>query len=220
MQRPISQLTYAPLQAGQGGPTLMTLHRHNEFAEGLRDLALAVNPTGRVLGLQSTKGVYIGRTIVGYTWYLGPMLKPSPVHYGDSLAELERFFWDDLERQDRNLAELPFLIGDEQGSVIALSMAAAVPDLLSGVVAINAVLPLVPGWEPPLAALNGLPILLVNPRGDKEASESVLAGSTLVSTLEAWGGQVSVLDAAGDVPTSDIAAWIEKQRRRTLQIPE
>lgn len=219
MQRPISQLTYAPLQQGQGGPTVMTLHRHNEFAEGLRDLAIAVNPTGRVVGLQSTKGVYIGRTIVGYTWYLGPMLKPSPVHYGDSLAELERFFWDDLERQPAQPAELPFLIGDEQGAIIALSMAAAVPDLLSGVVAVNPILPVVPGWKPPLAPLNGLPILLVNPHGDGATASSVLAGSSLVSTLEAWGAQVTVRSTPGELPTAEMAAWIARQPRRTLQAP-
>jgi pimeloyl-ACP methyl ester carboxylesterase len=217
MQRSLSQLTYAPLQAGRGGPTLMTLHRHNEFAEGLRELALAVNPTGRVLGLQSTKGVYIGRTIVGYTWYLGPLLKPSPVHYGDSLAELERFFWDDLDRQPVKPPELPFLIGDEQGGTIALSMAAATPDLLSGVVAVNPILPIVPGWKPPLAPLDGLPILLVNPRSDNETSATVLSGSALVQTLEAWGGQVTIIEAPIADALDQMAAWLSDQPRRVLK---
>ncbi len=163
MQRPLSQLVYAPVQTGNGTPTIITLHRHDAFADEMRDIGMAMNPSGRVLGLQSGKGVYVGRDITGYTWFLGPLDQPSPIHFGDALAEIERFLWDEIDRSSASEPELPFLVGDEQGAIMALAAAAAVPDLLSGVVAINGALPVVPGWEPPLAPLDGLPILLVNP---------------------------------------------------------
>jgi predicted esterase len=222
MTRNLSQLTYAPFQTGLGGPTLLTLHRYNGFADGMREIGTAVNPTGRVVGLQSTKGVYIGRNIVGYTWFLGPQLQPSPVHFGDSLAELERFLWDEVERQGRRPAGLPFLIGDEQGAVMALSLAAVAPDLLSGVVAINAALPLVPGWEPPLAPLDNLPILLVNPLDDAPDATRVLTGRSLVSRLEEWGGTVSTqksTGADGALPLAQIADWIARQPVRVNEPP-
>jgi predicted esterase len=221
MKRTLSQMTYAPFQAGQagqGGPTVLTLHGYNQFAESMRGVVLAVNPTGRVVGLQSSKGVYIGRTIVGYTWFLGPNLRLSPVHYGDSLADLERFLWDEVDRQEPASAGLPFLVGDEQGAIMALSMSGVAPDLLSGIVAINAVLPQVPGWEPPLAPLNGLPVLLVNPIGGGEDEPRVLAGDALVRQLKWWGGSVSVVVVAGGgIPTDQIAEWIAQQPLRTLQ---
>lgn len=222
MTRNLSQMTYDPFQTGHGGPTVLTLHRYNAFADGMRDIGLAVNPAGRVVGLQSTKGVYVGRNIVGYTWYLGPQLQPSPVHFGDSLAELERFFWDEVHRQGTDPARLPFVVGDEQGAVMALSMAAVAPDLISGVVAINAALPLVPGWEPPLAPLNGLPILLVNPLEDTPADARVLTGNALVTRLEEWGGTVTTLhlaEADGAVPVERIAEWIASQHVGEMTLP-
>jgi predicted esterase len=214
MTRNLSQMTYAPFQPGQEGPTVLTLHRYNEFADGMRELGLAVNPTGRVVGLQSTKGVYVGRNIVGYTWYLGPQLRPSPVHFGDSLAELERFLWDEVDRQHPGPARLPFLVGDEQGAIMALSMAAVAPDLLSGVIAINAALPLVPGWEPPLAPLNGLPFLLVNPLDHSMGDARVLTGSELAAQLEEWGGSVTTLlgeEGSGIVSVEQVAEWMARQ---------
>ena len=69
----------------------------------------------RIIDLQSYKGVYVGRDIVGYTWYIGPLARPSPIYFGDGLAEIEWFLWDEIDRQSPGPAELPFLIGVEQG---------------------------------------------------------------------------------------------------------
>jgi pimeloyl-ACP methyl ester carboxylesterase len=220
MQRHLSQLTFAPFQNSPDGPTLLTLHRYNQFADGARQLGLAANPNGRVVGIQSSKGVYISRTIVGYTWYLGPLLTPSPVHYGDSLADLERFLWDDLGRQGSGQATLPFLLGDEQGAIMALSLAAAAPDLLSGVIAVNAALPLVPGWEPPLSPLNGLPILLVNPVAGPAVDPRVLTGDALVERLTDWGGTVLVVAGADEQASAGaMSAWLAEQPiRRPMTI--
>ncbi|MGH2551107.1 MAG: hypothetical protein ACRDHN_17105 [Thermomicrobiales bacterium] len=204
MDRPLSQLIHFPIQTGDNAKTLMTLHGYNAFGDSIRELGLATNPGGRVLGLQASKGVYLGRDIVGYTWFVGPLQQPSPVHYGDALQELERFLWDQIDRQERDDAELPFLLGIEQGATIALAMAAATPDLISGVIAIDAIFPTVLGWEPPLAPLNGLPILLArNPVGDA-FPDHVLVGDRIAEIFTSWGGVVSQTDDAGD----ELKAWL------------
>jgi hypothetical protein len=207
MQLPLSQLVYANLRESGSPRRLITLHRYNEFLAGTREIGLALNPDGGVVGLQSSKGVYIGRTIVGYTWFIGPLSQPSPVHFGDAMQEIERFLWDELDRQTGDPLNLPFLVGDEQGAIMALAMAGAVPDLLSGVIAINATLPVVPGWEPPLAPLEKLPILLVNSKG----------GGELTRRIETWDGAVTSLSDSSALPIDKIRAWFEGQPVRTRQ---
>lgn len=212
MDRPLSQLIHFPFQTGTGSPTVMTLHGYNAYADATREIGLAVNPHGRVLGVQAAKGVYLSRDIVGYTWFVGPLDRPSPVHFGDAMQELERFLWDAVDRQPGDSAELPFLVGVEQGAIMALAMAAAVPDLISGVIAIEATFPTVPGWEPPLRPLEGLPILLARPveRGDRP--EQVLVGDGIAETFRAWGGVVTRIDGTD----ADIAEWLANQPVRLL----
>ncbi|HWV24383.1 MAG TPA: hypothetical protein VNZ58_09330 [Thermomicrobiales bacterium] len=204
MQLPLSQLIFTRFRAVPGTRHVITLHRRGEFLEGMQEIGLAANPGGSVTGLQASKGVYLGRDVVGYTWFVGPLMQPSPVHFGDAMQEIERFLWDEIDRQPENNAELPFLVGAEQGATMALAMAAATPDLLSGVVAIDPVLPVVPGWEPPLAHLEGLPILLA---GRHPAdSDRVLSGNRLAAAFTQWGGNVTVaIDDPG------IAGWTAKQ---------
>lgn len=212
MDRPLSQLIHFPLQIGERSKTLMTLHGYNAFGDSIRELGLATNPGGRVLGLQAGKGVYLGRDIVGYTWFVGPLQQPSPVHYGDAMQELERFFWDEIDRQDRDDAELPFLLGIEQGATMALAMAAATPNLISGVIAIDAIFPTVLGWEPPLAPLDGLPILLARDPVGATFPDHVLVGDRIAETFTAWGGEVSRTEEAGD----ELAEWLSNRPVRYL----
>lgn len=218
MNRPLSQLVYARFREVPGTRRAITLHRHGEFLHQMKETGLAANPDGTVIGLQASKGVYLGRTIVGYMWFVGPLEQPSPVHFGDGMQEIERFLWDEIDRQSSESADLPFLIGEEQGGIMALAMAGAVPDLLSGVVAIDANFPVVAGWEPPLAPLNGLPVLLVNPRPRQDGSARVLAGDALVAELERWGATVTVVDSLmGPLITDRIASWLAQQSVRTYR---
>lgn len=208
MQLPLSQLIYARFRESGSPRRIIALHRYNEFLEGMREIGLAVHPDAAVIGLQSSKGVYVARSIVGYTWFVGPLAQPSPVHFGDSLQEIERFLWDEIDRQTGESAALPFLVGDEQGAIMALSMAGATPDLISGVIAFNATLPVVPGWEPPLAPLDGLPVLLVGaPNGDD-----------VTRTLESWGAKVTTLESVdGELPLAAIRDWLERQPIKTRE---
>ena len=219
MELPLSQLIYARVREAPGPRRVITLHRHNDVLGGMRETGLAANPDGTVLGLQASKGVYLGRTVIGYTWYVGPLDRPSPVHFGDAMQEIERFLWDEVDRQQTDAPVLPFLVGEEQGATMALAMAAAVPDLLSGVVAIDAMLPVVPGWDPPLAPLDGLPVLLVNPRTGDLGPANVLGGEALTETFVSWGAAVDVLDdASGPAPLDQVATWIAHHPVRTRTV--
>jgi pimeloyl-ACP methyl ester carboxylesterase len=191
------------------------MHKYRQQGDDVKDYGVAAAPDGRVISLESYKGVFVGRDIVGFTWYVGPLDRPSPLFFGDALSEIERFLWDEVDRQEADEAELPFLVGVEQGGIMALATAGAVPDLLSGVIAIDAFLPIVPGWEPPLAPLEGLPVLVIERIGAPPVPAGVLSGETLAETLRGWGAMVDVVSADGDaVPAVEMAGWLSRQARR------
>ena len=208
----LSQFVHHRFQEPAGVPIVLTLHRYGEFTQATRDAAVAMFPDLSITGIQAAKGVYLGRDVVGYQWFVGPLAAPSPVHFGDALAELERFFWDELDRQDEQPPRLPFLLGWEQGGQMALSMAGATPHLISGVIAIDAQLPDVPGWDPPLGPLDGLPVLIINPVGD---------GEKMRGTLESWGATVQLENG---LPSESIAetarTWLADQTERRLKPEE
>ena len=215
MTRPLSQLGYTRIQDIPASPRVITLHGYNQRGGSPAALGRAAAPDGRIIGLESYKGVYVGRDVVGYTWYIGPLDRPAPVFFGDALAEIERFLWDELDRQETDTPERPFLIGVEQGAVMALAAALAVPDLISGVIAVDGALPIVPGWEPPLAPLDGLPVLIL---GDLASSSDapVLRRDELARQIDAWGGSARWLEPASE-PARDraIFEWLARQAPRS-----
>ncbi|MGH2549348.1 MAG: hypothetical protein ACRDHN_08155, partial [Thermomicrobiales bacterium] len=155
----------------------------------------------------------------GYTWYIGPLTSPPPVFYGDALMELERFLWDEVERQKPNNATLPILLGIEQGAVMAIAAALAVPDLLSGVIAIEGRYPIVPGWEPPLAPMNKLPVLLIDPPGGITPAPNMLIENDLVHQLNAWDAVAShVVASEAGVPSSILVEWVAAQEIRVKPV--
>jgi predicted esterase len=218
MRRPFSQLHYTRFQdpaPTAGTPTIITLHGYNRRGKEYGEYARAAAPNGRLLGLESYKGVFVEKEITGYTWYLGPLTAPPPVYYGDALMEIERFLWDEVERQAPNDAVLPILLGVEQGAVMAIAAALAVPDLLSGVIAIEGRYPIVPGWEPPLAPLNRLPVLLVDPPEGVAPAPNMLIGDALVQRLNAWHASASHVYAPdAGIPAEILASWVAAQEIR------
>lgn len=219
-RRPLSQLFSTRFQdpaPDDSAPTVITLHGHNQFGRDLESLARAAAPTGRLLGLESYKGVFVGREIVGYTWFLGPETSPAPVFFGDALAEIERFLWDERDRDVRGDGTLPYLLGVDQGAIMAIAAGLVVPDLLSGVIAIRGSLPLIPGWEPPLAPLAGLPVLLLDAADASPAAPRVLHGDALVDQLAAWDADVTrVVVAADRAPGDAIAPWLRGRSSRHI----
>ena len=214
MSRTLSQLLYTRIQDIPASPRIVTLHGYKGHGEDPAPLGKAAAPRGRIIGLQSYKGVYVGRQVVGYTWYVGPNDRPSPVFFGDALAEIERFLWDELDRQPTGDPERPFLLGVEQGAVMALAAGLAVPDLISGVIAIDGALPLVPGWDPPLAPLEQLPVLLL---GDLPVTSDapVLRGDELAHRLESWGASAHWSNPDSDAERDrQMSDWIARQTTR------
>ncbi|CAN5661550.1 hypothetical protein BH09CHL1_BH09CHL1_33690 [soil metagenome] len=221
MHRSTSQLQYTRFQdpAEPGTPTIVTLHGYNRRGKEYGDYARAAAPGGRLLGLESYKGVFVEKEITGYTWYVGPLTSPPPVFYGDALMELERFLWDEVERQKPNDAGLPILLGVEQGAVMAIAAALAVPDLLSGVIAIEGRYPIVPGWEPPLAPMNKLPMLLIDPPGGIATAPNMLVENDLVQQLNAWDAAAShVFAPDAGVPANILAQWVAAQEIRVKPV--
>jgi pimeloyl-ACP methyl ester carboxylesterase len=223
--RPLSQLIYKRIQDNGASPRIITLHDHNQHGQDVKVYALAAAPHARIIGLESYKGVFVGKEIVGYTWFVGPQDRPSPLFFGDALAEIERFLWDEIDRQgtsqdttpNRTAPELPVLLGVGQGAIMAIAAAAAVPDLLSGVIAVDGSLPIVPGWQPPLAPLDGLPIQLIE-RTAPAPTDGVLNGDHLATTLRAWGGDVTRLTAApGEIPHHAMSTWLTDRAPRRAQ---
>jgi predicted esterase len=220
MHHPLSQLIYQKIQVDRESPRIITLHGYNQFGRDVAAYGLAAAPEGRVISLESYKGVFSWKTITGYTWFVGPESRPSPLFFGDALAEIERFLWDEVDRQhegqdEPQRAELPFLVGVDQGAIMALATAAAVPDLLSGVIAVSGTLPVVPGWSPPLAPLDGLPVLVLDPPTGPDPVEGVLAGETLAETFTAWGATVTRTTVpAGAIPAETMRTWIAAQPAR------
>ncbi len=73
MPRPLSQLFHTRIQdesVRTQTRTFITLHKHHQRGKDLTAYALAASPNGRLLGLESYEGIFIGREIVGYTWFL------------------------------------------------------------------------------------------------------------------------------------------------------
>ena len=214
-KRPLSALRYDRIQETGASPRLITLHDHNQMGGALASLARSVAPEAHVLGLESYKGVYVGREITGFTWYPGPVDQPPPVFFGDSLIEIEKFLLDELDRQDAAEPERPFLLGARQGAVMALAAGLVAPDALSGIIAVEGILPIVPGWSPPLAPLDGLPILLAGVHPVASQGADVPAGAALAELLTAWGASVTC--CAYDPKTADaseIAGWLQAQTPR------
>lgn len=213
--RPLSQLIHFPIQEGSGGVPVITLHDHNQFGKDVADWGIAASSTGRVIALESYKGVFVSHDVIGYTWFLGPSTAPSPIFFGDSLSEIERFLWDEIDRSPSESPKLPMLLGIGQGGIMAIAAALAVPELVSGVIAIDTFLPRVSGWEPPLAPMNGLPMLLLNPR--ETDHPRVLAGDDLVNQLRAW--DVTVTTSVQPVLSPDtlvISKWADQYGAKTL----
>jgi predicted esterase len=108
-----------------------------------------------------------GSSADGFMWYFIQELGyPEPATFGEGLWLVEQFIYDVRDRQG---AKRPlFLVGFEQGGVLALTLAAVVPEMLAGVAAICGYWPDIRGWSPPVEDLNRLPVLLVHDADDEE----------------------------------------------------
>ena len=110
--RPLSNLRYERIQETSTSPILIVLHDHNQNGSAYAELARSLAPRARIVGLESYKGVYVGREITGFTWYPGPIEQPPPIFFGDSLIEIEKFLLDqDFVEHTVTLGGFDFLAG-------------------------------------------------------------------------------------------------------------
>lgn len=124
----------------------------------LAELAAAIAPGRRRVVPEPPRFLYVGREHVGQRWWVTSIDgEHEPATFGDALHAVEQ-----LAAGIRAQWTAPsLLVGDGQGGELALALALIAPELVAGVVACDAALPEVPGWERPAAALDGLPVLLL-----------------------------------------------------------
>jgi predicted esterase len=166
---PQSMLIYQELPAAQSVATVIGLHAEAGDVDQLLPLAGRLGPACQFVAPQAARPTnpatqgYVENQ--GYLWFfIQEIGHPEPATFGESLWLLDRFVFDVRERQgpDRPL----FLVGYEQGAILAATLAMVVPELLTGVVAISGYVPDIPGWSAPVDDLQGLPVLLVHDAAD------------------------------------------------------
>jgi predicted esterase len=173
MARTVLVYRELPIESGISTATIIALHGHGGDFDQLEPLCRAVGQSLQVVVPQAWRPVN-PRMIPdnpddyqGYAWYFTYQVGyPEPATFGDCLWQLEQFVYDVLDRQS---VERPlFLLGYDQGAVLAVTMAGVVPESLAGVAAICGYLPEIRGWSLPVENVEGLPVLLVHDLQDLE----------------------------------------------------
>jgi phospholipase/carboxylesterase len=192
-----SQLVYrvvAPDQQPEHA-TVIPLHGYNGSREDLIPLAHSLGPEVRIVAPEALNGVFRGRISTGHMWYrLEELGHLEPGSLGDSLWQLEQFIYDLLDDRPGR-AWPPFLLGYDQGAVMALTLSLVIPDYLAGVVAIRGYLPDLQSWPIEALEMDNLPVLLMRDPEDTgfpgsftdEAARQLSAHGALVSVQEVPG---------------------------------
>jgi predicted esterase len=116
-----------------------------------------------------------------YTWfYIHEAGHPEHVTFGDALFQLEQLVYEISESGQGQREEL-YLLGYDQGALLALALSLVVPDYLAGVVAICGCMPDISVWPLPERSLDGLAALLVYDPNDADLPTELvrLAGDEL-----------------------------------------
>jgi phospholipase/carboxylesterase len=191
-----SQLVYrilAPQQPERA--TIIPLHGYNGAHQDLIPLARSLGPQVRIIAPEALSGVFQGRLTTGHMWYrIQELGYPEPASFGDSLWQLEQFIYDLLkDRQGAIRTRIPrpvFLLGYDQGAVLALTLSLVIPEYLSGVIAIRGYLPDMQGWPIEMQEMNNFPVLLISDPRDAGFPRSLT--DETIRQLSAHGAHVSV----------------------------
>lgn len=211
---PQSMLIYQELPVAESTATVIALHAEAGDVDQLVPLAGRLGPQYHLIAPQAarptnpaTQGHVENQ---GYLWFfIQEIGHPEPATFGESLWQLDRFICDVRERHggDRPL----FLIGYEQGAVLAATLAMVVPELLTGVVAISGYVPDIPGWSAPVEDLQGLPVLLVHDPGDPALPVELVERTAAGLRARHAAVEARQVGAAGQDPlaaASVIASWL------------
>ena len=174
--------------------TVIALHGENGGLDDLVPLAQSLSPRLEVVAAEAPRRVFNMHSIV-HTWFsIQEPGRPEPVSFGDSLFQIEQLVYDvaDVSRQQ----SLPlYLLGYDQGALMALAIGMVVPDYLSGVVAICGCLPQIALWPVPDGSLDNLPVLLVYDPEDSELPAELVEKTA--AEIEKRGGLSTLRVASG-----------------------
>lgn len=129
----------------------------------------------------------------GFSWYLGDSPdRPEAASFGDALVQLDRL----VRSLDR-----PFVLaGEGQGAVLAVTLALHMPDLLAGVIAEGAAVPMIEGWQLPTVSMPGVDVVL----GGLDAQARGRALAVLAER------NATVIE---DLLSTDQTAWLQTRLR-------
>jgi predicted esterase len=174
---------------------LLALHGHGGGVEQLQPLCSAVDQNLSVVLPLAWRTLHLHGMVEpedpGHSWFFNfADGSPEPATFGDCLMELESLVYDIRAQYS---ASVPiFVIGIDQGAVLALGLCGVVPDYLAGVAAIGGYLPKIKGWTPPYEDFANLPALLILDEANAQGSRSVLQ-----QELEQRNALVTVSNANG-----------------------
>jgi len=172
--------------------------------ERLTALAGATAPARALVVPDPLRFLYLSRSHVGRRWFVRSIDgETEPATFGDALYAVEQLTLGAHERW----SEPPLLVGHGQGGELALALAAIVPERLAGVVALDATLPVVPGWERPACDAGGLPVIVLPGAHETAAIERTRAELAAIGarvTVAPSHGQAEALGPALDEP---LASW-------------
>jgi predicted esterase len=221
MVRTCSQLVYRQIEP-QAVPatspdTIIALHGDEGGLEDLVPCASSLGSGFRIYAPEAARGVYLGTTVTSRTWFGGTLSQPEPASFGDSLAQLERFIHDVRTRHNGDGQIRPWLLGYDQGAVLALSVAAIAPDLISGVMAVCGGLPTFSNPDLMEFVASELPILLIGDAAERAAHTKMIDATA--ARLEKLGKHLTVRwvqrAAKLGAPVSDeLRAWLLDRRSR------
>ena len=183
MSRSLLSFREFPAKTRSNAGTIIALHGRGGDLEQLIPLCRAAAPAFDVVAAEAPRSLipYTAEFTLdyqGYSWY--PVQdggRPEPVRFGDNLWYVEQFVVDVLERQIPDVRPV-YLLGFDEGAVLALNIAGIMPEFLAGVVSIRGYFPTVPGWSLPATDLNGLPVLIVCDSIVEDIAERMMARTT------------------------------------------
>ena len=211
-----SMLVYQEFpDAAIGAATLVGLHGRGGGLDQLVPLVRDIGPF-QLIAPQAARPVSPATqgdssSADGFTWFfIHEIGYPEPATFGEGLWLVEQFIYDVRDRQGDGRPMV--LLGYEQGAVLAVTLAAVLPDMLAGVAAICGYWPDIRDWSPPAEEMGRLPVLLVHDSHDREIPPD-LADRT-ASELKRRGASVELqwVDGARQNPLAAVATlrrWID-----------
>jgi phospholipase/carboxylesterase len=184
------------LARGNSG-TLIALHGNGGDSHQLQPLLRRLNLPLTAIAPQAPRtlnphGYLHGDR--GFAWYFAHSIgHPEAATFGDCLWQLEQFIYDIHEREGG--AGPLFLLGYDQGAVLAVTIAGLVPEYLCGVAVIAGYLPKIQGCPCSPRHMHALPLLFIHDPDSVESPAQLVRESAGLFAERA--GSVELVEIAG-----------------------